>query len=68
MVPSDPYEHPLLFATVMQMVGAIPHSVLWVVGDTWVRCESGEYFIGADEPATHAQAHKLLINTEWDAH
>lgn len=38
-----------MFALVMQMVLAIPESILWVVGDTWVRCEHGEYFIGADE-------------------
>ena len=68
MVPSDPFDHPLLLAPALQMVGAIPLSVLWVVGDTWVRCEHGEYFTGADNLATHAQIHELLIKANWDAH
>ncbi|MBJ2180052.1 hypothetical protein JC795_17820 [Pseudomonas veronii] len=64
-----PYDtHPLMLAPVMQMVLAIPESVLWVVGDTWVRCEHGEYFIGADEKVSWEQVYELLLDAQEDAY
>lgn len=60
--------HPLLMVAMVQLIDeAAPRSVLWVVGDTWVRCENCQYSIGADEPATLAQVRKLLIEADWNA-
>lgn len=59
--------HPLLLAAMMQLVAFDP-PVLWVVGDTWVRCENCQYTIGADEPASPEQVRQLLIKAGWDAH
>ncbi|MBW9240763.1 hypothetical protein I6U33_25875 [Pseudomonas carnis] len=64
-----PYDtHPLMLAPVMQMLLAIPESVLWVVGDTWVRCEHGEYFIGADEKVSWEHIYELLLDAQGDAY
>ncbi|MCF5725334.1 MULTISPECIES: hypothetical protein [Pseudomonas] len=66
MSPSILDEHPLLLAPVMQMVGAFPLSILWVVGDTWVRCDEGNFSIGADESATFDQVRDLLLDAKGD--
>jgi hypothetical protein len=50
------------------MVLAIPESVLWVVGDTWVRCEHREYFIGADEKVSWEQVYELLLGIQGNAY
>lgn len=50
----------------MQLIADYP-AVVWVVGDTWVRCENCEYTIGADEPATREQVRQLLIDADWNA-
>lgn len=42
-------------------------AVVWIVGDTWVRCENSEYTIGADEPATLEQIRQLLIDANGNA-
>lgn len=69
MAIPTPYDsHPLLLAPVMQMVNAAPESVLWVVGDTWVRCEHGEYFIEADEKVSWKQVYELLLHAQGDAY
>jgi len=67
-IPAPYDSHPLMLAPVMQMVLAIPQSVLWVVGDTWVRCEHGEYFIGADEQVSWGQVYELLLGAQGDAY
>lgn len=64
-----PYDcHPLMLAPVMQMVLAIPESVLWVVGDTWVRCEQGEYFVDDDVKVSWQQVYELLRDSPGDAY
>ncbi|MGE7965157.1 hypothetical protein ACQKPC_22720 [Pseudomonas sp. NPDC089918] len=67
-IPAPYDSHPLMLAPVMQMVLAIPESVLWVVGDTWVRCEHGEYFIGADEKVSWERVYELLLHAKGDAY
>lgn len=52
----------------MQRVLAIPESVLWVVGETWVRCEHGEYFLGADENVGWERVYELLLDAQGDAY
>lgn len=59
-------EHPLLLAAMMQLIADYP-PVVWIVGDTWVRCENSEYTIDADERATLEQVRQLLIDTDWNA-
>lgn len=44
----------------LQLLDACPKSILWMVGDTWVRCEDSQFTIGADEPATSEQVQVLL--------
>lgn len=60
-------DHPLMLAPAMQLVNAIPLSVLWVVGDTWVRCDRMEYFIDADEQVDYKHVRQLLIDSEGKA-
>lgn len=67
-IPSPYDSHPLMLAPVMQMVLATPESVLWVVGDTWVRYEHGEYFIGADEKVSWEKVYGLLLGAQGDAY
>ncbi|MCU9527539.1 hypothetical protein [Pseudomonas mosselii] len=67
-IPAPYDRHPLMLAPVMQMVLAIPDSVLWVVGDTWVRCERGAYFIGADEKVSWEKVYELLLGAQGDAY
>lgn len=65
----DPYDSlPLMLAPVMQILHAIPESVLWVVGQTWVRCEQGEYFTGADEKVGRERVYELLVEAKGDAY
>lgn len=65
----SPYEdHPLMLAPVMQLVNAIPLSVLWVVGDTWVRCDRMEYFIDADVQVDRKHVLQLLIESGGKAY
>lgn len=52
--------HPLLRAPLKQLKRTLPPSVLWEVGDTWVRCENSQYTIGADLPATEEEVRALL--------
>lgn len=64
-----PYDtHPLILAPVMQMVWAIPDCVLWVVGDNWVKCENGVYFVGADEEVSCQQVYELLRDAQGDVY
>jgi len=56
-------DHLLMLAPVMQLVHAIPPSILWVVGDTWVRCKDAEYFIDADEKVGYEHVRRLLIES-----
>lgn len=67
MAPADIDEHPLLIAPALQVVGAIPRSVLWAVGHSWIRCESGDFYLDADEPITYEQVKSLLIETNGEA-
>ena len=67
-IPAPYDSHPLMLAPVMQMVLAIPESVLWVVGETWVRCEHGEYFLGADEKVGWERVYELLLDAQGDAY
>lgn len=57
-----------MIAPAMQLCLAIPESVLWVVGDTWVRCEHCEYFIGADEKVSWEQVYELLLDAQDDVY
>ncbi|KPG82223.1 hypothetical protein AEQ63_13555 [Pseudomonas sp. RIT-PI-o] len=59
-------EHPLLLAAMVQLIADVP-AVVWIVGDTWVRCENCEYTIDADEPATREQIRQLLVDTDGNA-
>lgn len=69
MAISPPYDkHPLLLAPVLQILWAIPESVLWVVGDTWVRCERGQFFIGADDKVDRERVYELLREAQGDAY
>lgn len=64
-----PYDtHPLMLAPVMQMVSAIPDCVLWVVGDTWVKCENGVYFVGADEEVSGQHVFELLRDSQGEVY
>jgi hypothetical protein len=65
-VSSENDQHPLLLAAMMQLVANYP-AVVWIVGDTWVRCENCEYTIDADESVTREQVRQLLINADWNA-
>jgi hypothetical protein len=65
--PLNSDSHPLLMAAMLQLIAGGPPSVLWVVGETWVRCENSKYTIGADEPATRSQVRDLLIESGWKA-
>lgn len=67
-IPAPYDSHPLMLAPVMQMVLAIPESVLWVVGDTWVRCEQGEYFVDDDVKVSWQQVYELLRDSPGDAY
>lgn len=67
-IPAPYDSHPLMLAPIMQLVLAIPESVLWVVGDAWVRCEHGEYFIGADEKVSWEQVYELLLGAQGHAY
>lgn len=60
--------HPLLLTPVMQMVGARPSPVLWVVGDNWIKCEVGEFYIDADEHVTYSYVRGLLLQTHGEAY
>jgi hypothetical protein len=61
-------DHPLMLAYALQLVNAIPPSVLWVVGDTWIRCDRGEYFIDADERVDYKRVRQLLIESGGNAY
>ena len=63
---SEHDHHPLLLAAMVQLIADVP-AVVWIVGDSWVRCEKSEYTIGADEPATREQVRQLLIDADWNA-
>lgn len=67
-IPAPFDKHPLMIAPTLQLCLAIPESVLWVVGDTWVRCENREYFIGADEQVSWEQVYELLLDAQDDAY
>lgn len=58
--------HPLLLAAMRQLISDEP-AVVWIVGDTWVRCENSEFTIGADEPATPEHIRQLLIDADGNA-
>lgn len=68
MENEDTEVHPLLVVPFLQVLGGCPMSVLWVVGDTWVRCEYSQYTIGADEPATPEQVEALLASAGGHAY
>ena len=61
-------DHPLLLAPAMQLVNAIPLSVLWVVGDTWVRCDHAKFFIDADVQVDYKHVRQLLIDSGGEAY
>ena len=65
-VSSENDQHPLLLAAMMQLVANYP-AVVWIVGDTCVRCENCEYTIDADGSVTREQVRQLLINADWNA-
>lgn len=65
-LPSEHDQHPLLLSAIMQLITDGP-PVVWVVGDTWVRCANCEYTIATDEPATREQVRQLLVNADWNA-
>ncbi|WP_440779952.1 hypothetical protein ACTACN_00820 [Pseudomonas syringae] len=67
-IPAPYDSHPLMLAPVMQLVLAIPKSVLWVVGDTWVKCENGVYFVGADEEMDYKRVYELLRDAQGDVY
>lgn len=57
----EPYDsHPLILARGSQLAGAESDCVLWVVGDTWIKCERGVYFVGADEEVSIERVYELL--------
>ena len=62
-IPAPYDSHPLILAPVMQLLNAIPESVLWVVGHTWVRCERGEYFVDDDVKVSWQQVYDCLLYT-----
>jgi hypothetical protein len=67
-IPAPYDSHPLMLAPVMQLLHAIPETVLWVVGNTWVKCENGVYFVEADEKVEREYVYELLRDAQDDVY
>lgn len=54
------------------LIFSIAHPMLWVVGDSWLRYDGHQWWIGPDAPATEEQVCDLLAGSSelpkiWEA-
>jgi len=64
--PSE-VEHPLLMLAMIHLLTGDTQPSVWIVGETWVRFEDGEYTVDADERASWGEVRDLLIRENWAA-